>query len=74
MFEVVRAFREVDQSWERLRTAFGWISEMQLRAALAYAEAYPDEIEQRLRDEDRWNREAIWTRYPFMRPQTPSAG
>ncbi len=23
VFEVVRAFREVDQSWERLRTAFG---------------------------------------------------
>ncbi len=47
---------------------------MQLRAALAYAEAYPDELEHRLRDEDHWNREAIWTRYPFMRPQTPSAG
>jgi uncharacterized protein (DUF433 family) len=74
VFEVVRAFREVDQSWDRLRAAFDWISETQLRAALAYAEAYPEEIDQRLRDEDRWNREATWTRYPFMRPQPPSAG
>src|SRR3712207_742345 len=41
VFEIVRAFRDMDEDWQRLRQAFHWLSEQQLRAALAYADAYP---------------------------------
>ncbi|MDA8189795.1 MAG: hypothetical protein M0T85_16770 [Dehalococcoidales bacterium] len=69
VFEVVQAYRSVENSWARLKEAFHWLSETQLRAALAYAEAYPDEIEERIRRDEQWTASAIGKRYPFMSPK-----
>ena len=55
---------------ERLRQAYHWLSEHELRAAVAYAEAYPEEIEERLRADEYWTPERVWETYPFMRPRT----
>jgi uncharacterized protein (DUF433 family) len=68
VYEIVRTLRDVDNDPARLRDAYDWLSEQQLRSALAYAEAYPDEIEERLRDEADWTPERVWETYPFMRP------
>jgi uncharacterized protein (DUF433 family) len=69
VFEIVGAYRTMDEDWERLREAYHWLSEHQLRAALAYAEAYPEEIEERLRVEARWTPETMWATYPFTKPE-----
>ncbi len=69
VFEVVQAYRSVEKSWARLKEAFHWLSDTQLRAALAYAKAYPDEIEERIRRDEQWTAEATWKRYPFMAPK-----
>ena len=69
VFEIISAYRGMEQSWERLREAFHWLGEQQLRAALAYTEAYPEEIEDRLAQEERWTPEEVWSRYPFTRPK-----
>lgn len=69
VFEVVQGYRSVENSWARLKEAFHWLSDTQLRAALAYAEAYPDEVEERIRRDERWSGEAVWKRYPFMSPK-----
>jgi uncharacterized protein (DUF433 family) len=69
VFEIVHAYRSVEGSWPRLKEAFDWLSDNQLRAALAYAEAYPEEIEERIRRDEEWTPEAVWARYPFMRPR-----
>lgn len=69
VFEVVQAYRSVEKSRERLKEAFHWLSDTQLKAALAYAEAYPEEIEERIRRDDQWSAEAVWHRYPFMSPK-----
>jgi len=70
MYEIMRAFRDMDNDPDRLRTAYHWLSDQQLRSALAYAEAYPDEMEQRLREDAEWTRERVWETYPFMRPDS----
>ncbi len=67
-WEVIRSHKELGESWNQLREAYHWLSEPQLRAALAYATAYPEEIEERLRDEERWTPEELWATYPFARP------
>src|SRR3990170_7070599 len=54
VFEVVETYRSIENSWDRLKVAFHWLSETQLKAALAYAEAYPKEIEERIRRDERW--------------------
>ncbi len=68
VYEVVKAHRLMGEAWGRLREAFHWLSAQQLRAALAYAAAYPEEIDALLRDEDASTAEAIWSAYPFTRP------
>jgi uncharacterized protein (DUF433 family) len=69
VFEVIKSYREMDENWEELREAYHWLSELQLRATLAYAEAYADEIEERLAREDAWTPERIWKKYPFTDPR-----
>lgn len=51
------------------KESFHWLSDTQLRAALAYAEAYPEEIEERIRRDEQWMPEPVWERYPFMYPK-----
>jgi len=68
VYEVIRSLHEMDNDPARLRKAYGWLSEQQLRSALAYAEAYSNEIEQRLSDDEEWTPERVWETYPFMRP------
>jgi uncharacterized protein (DUF433 family) len=68
VFEIVRDYRTMGADWAQLRRAYHWLDERQLRAALAYAEAYPEEIETRLHAEERWTPERVWQTYPFTRP------
>ena len=68
VFEIVRSCREIGCDWEQLGEAYHWLTEAQLRAALAYASAYPDEIEPRIALDEYWTPERVWATYPFMRP------
>lgn len=52
VWEIISTYQAVDRSWDQLRTAFEWLSQEQLRAAIAYYETYPDEIEARLIEEE----------------------
>jgi len=40
------------KSWRRLRRWFDWLTPAQLRSAIAYYEAYPDEVDDRIAEED----------------------
>ena len=68
VWEVIEGYRNVDEDWERFKEAYHWLDEFQLRAALAYAEAYPEEIEEHLRENAYWTPERLWAKYPFMKP------
>jgi len=68
VWEIVRVYREENNDWEALRESFDWLTEQQLRTALAYAEAYPEEIGDRIALEDEFSVEEVWKKYPFTRP------
>jgi uncharacterized protein (DUF433 family) len=69
VWEVARTYREVEEDWTRLQVAYHWLSERQLRVALAYAVAYPDEIRERLAADQQLAADALWLRYPFLAPE-----
>ncbi len=69
VFQIVDQFRVMGESWERLCKGYHWLSEYQLRTALAYAEAYPEEIEERLRREEYWTPERVYATYPALKPK-----
>lgn len=68
VWEIARSYRDNGRDWDLLQQEYDWLEERQLRAALAYAEAYPEEIEEALADSDRWTPEHGWSTYPVTRP------
>jgi uncharacterized protein (DUF433 family) len=68
VFEIIGTYLAIDRDWNELRATYHWLSEEQLRAALAYYAAYPDEIDERIERENAWTIEQVWEKYPFTRP------
>jgi len=68
VWEIVRVYRQEGNDLEALRSYYDWLTEQQLRAALAYAEAYPDEVNGRIALEEEWSIEEVWKKYPFTKP------
>jgi uncharacterized protein (DUF433 family) len=69
VFEVIGSYRSAGDDWAALREAYHWLAEDHLRAALAYYEAYPEEIEERLAREESLTPECVWAAHPFMKPK-----
>jgi uncharacterized protein (DUF433 family) len=65
----VATWQAAGKDFSRLRQSYGWLTEPQLRAALAYYELYPEEIDARLRREAQWTPERIASDLPFARPR-----
>jgi len=67
VWEMIGTYKSVKQDLKRLQKAYHWLSREQLRAALGYYMAYPQEIDQLIEQNERWNEEKIRDRHPFMR-------
>lgn len=67
VWEVIAAWHEVGRDYRRLRAAYDWLTEPQLRAALSYYEAYPAEIDERLERERALTPDAAQASFPFIR-------
>ncbi|HEV2852783.1 MAG TPA: DUF433 domain-containing protein [Thermoanaerobaculia bacterium] len=69
VWEVIATWKATDGGYEFLRESYPWLTDAQLRAALAYYEVYPKEIDARLEREARWTPERVWQALPFSRPR-----
>jgi uncharacterized protein (DUF433 family) len=67
VWEIIATWREVYSGFETLRQSYPWLTEAQLRAALAYYELYPAEIDARLEREAQWTPEKVRLDLPFAR-------
>jgi uncharacterized protein (DUF433 family) len=69
VWEIVATWRAAAEDFGKLRQSYGWLTEPQLRAALTYYELYPQEIDQRLRQEAEWTPDLVAKELPFSRPR-----
>jgi len=67
VWEIIATWKEGEESWEVLVEAYPELSETQLRTAVAYYQAYPAEIDERLRREAYWTPERVAEELPFTR-------
>lgn len=67
VWEVVAAWKDVGRNYERLRAAYEWLTEPQLRAALSYYELYEAEVEARLAREAQLAQERVQRELPFTK-------
>jgi uncharacterized protein (DUF433 family) len=70
VWEVIATWQEGDRNFCTLQQNYPWLSEPQLRAALAYYQLYPGEIDARLAREEGLNPETLWQEAPFLRPRS----
>jgi uncharacterized protein (DUF433 family) len=68
VWEVVATWRASAEDFDQLRQNYAWLTEPQLRAALAYYELYPREIDARLRREAEWTPERVASDLAHARP------
>jgi uncharacterized protein (DUF433 family) len=69
VWEVIATWWSGDRRYDFLQQSYTWLSDAQLRAALAYYEVYPREIDGRLEREAQWTPERVWQELPFSRPR-----
>jgi len=65
VWEVIRTWQDAGTSFDETRANYPWLSEVQVRAAIAYYELYPVEIDERLKREREWTAERIRKELPF---------
>jgi len=69
VWEIVATFKGMGEKYIELKKAYHWLSEPQLRSALAYYALYPEEIEARIvRNRDLIS-DKIAKRFPFLAKQ-----
>lgn len=66
VWEVIANFKSVAENFERLKTAYHWLTDLQLRAALGYYRAYPDEIDELIGQNESWTTDSIRKRHPIL--------
>lgn len=70
VWEVIATFKSVGEDRERLAASYGWLSDRQLSAALAYYDLYPQEIDERIEEEEFWTPERVYAEFPYLRPRS----
>jgi uncharacterized protein (DUF433 family) len=68
VWEIIATYQSLKKDGGRLKKTYHWLSPEQLRAALAFYSAYPEQIDRQIEKNQRWNQEEIRKRYPFMSP------
>ena len=66
VFEVIKVYRSVAEDWDRLKAALHWLTDDQSRAALTYAQTYPEDIYPLIEAEEALTPEKLYEQYPFM--------
>jgi uncharacterized protein (DUF433 family) len=69
VWEVVETWRQCGEDYDQVRRSFDWLTEPQVRAALAYYSFYPEDIDTRIERERRWTPERVWKELPFSAPK-----
>ena len=69
--EIISTFKGVHQDFKRLKKAYHWLTEQQLRAAMGYYRTYRDEIDLQIKRNESWSKEALFKRYPFLSKERP---
>jgi uncharacterized protein (DUF433 family) len=69
VFEVIMSYQAMGEDFPRLRRAFDWLSENQVRAAVTYYETYPDEINAEIAENNMYTPEYVYSKWPFTKPK-----
>ena len=64
VWEILANYQRLNQDFNRLKKAFHWLTPDQLRAALGYYAAYPEEIDELIDRNRDWTSQILKKRHP----------
>ena len=64
VWEILANYQRLNQDFNRLKKAFHWLTPDQLRAALGYYAAYPEEIDELIDRNRDWTSQTLKKRHP----------
>jgi len=66
VWEVIATYKGIAEDFARLRQAYHWLTEQQLRAAVGYYMVYKEEIGRLIKQNEGLTKEHMRKRYPFL--------
>ena len=66
VWEIIAGYKSVGKNIKRLKKAYHWLSQEQVKAALSYYSVYPKEIDRLIERNQSWTEKKIQERHPFM--------
>ena len=66
VWEIIANYTHVNEDLKRLGKTYHWMTEQQLKSALSYWRAYPEEIDRLIAQNENWSKERTLERYPFV--------
>jgi len=66
VWEVIATYKGIAEDFARLRQAYHWLTEQQLRAAVGYYMVYKEEIARLIKQNEGLTKEHMRRRYPFL--------
>jgi uncharacterized protein (DUF433 family) len=71
VWEIVATYKSLGGDLKRLRDAYHWLTESQLRAALGYYACFPEEIDRQISRNEAWTRDRLERQHPALSPEHP---
>lgn len=65
-WEIIATYQSTGKNLKRLRKAYHWLTDQQIRSALGYYKAYPEEINFLIAENETWIPERLHKRHPFI--------
>ena len=66
VWEIIAAYKSAGKDLKRLKKAYHWLSQEQVKAALGYYSVYREEIDRLIERNEGWTKKKILERHPFM--------
>ena len=66
VWEVLATFKGMKEDYEKLKQAYHWLTDQQIRSALSYYALYPDEINETIAQNENITQDEVLKRFPFL--------
>jgi len=66
VWELISTFKGLEEDYKKLKKAYHWLSEQQIRAALSYYALYTKEIDERISANEVMTEDRVLKRFPFL--------
>ncbi|RPI76210.1 MAG: DUF433 domain-containing protein [Desulfobacteraceae bacterium] len=66
VWEFMANFKAMNEDYAKIKQAYHWLNEQQIRAAFTYYTFYPDDIEEHIRSNAGQTKNAVLKRCPFL--------